>query len=173
MKSNQIKENHESLGLTRREFIENCTICAAGITALSAIPVSTLFAAPDTLKYEKTRISLILAHPDPTKPNWPNIDYDFAGHIKEVHTKLVEKCPDIEFVPVTVTSGNKEQAHKILSASNKLDGYLIYLAGCLWGDMTETIAASGKVRPKAMASRTVKLRGLWEEPAQPKETRFI
>jgi hypothetical protein len=144
MSSHHESKSQPATLYTRREFVSNCTVCAAGITALSAIPLSTLFATTDVLKMEKTRISLIFAHPDPTQPNWPNIDYDFAGHIKGVHTKLLEKCPEVEFIPVTVTSGSAIEAHKMLSASNDLDGYLIYLAGCLWGDFTETITAAGK-----------------------------
>jgi L-fucose isomerase-like protein len=98
----------------------------------------------DPLISEKTRIRLIFAHPDPTQPNWPNIDYDFAGHIKEIHTRLLETCPRIEFSAVTVSSGSAEEGYKLLQDASKYDGYLIYLAGCLWGDMTETVMAAGK-----------------------------
>ncbi len=144
MKPKKTPVNQNSSCISRREFIGNCAICAAGITALSALPLSSLLAAIDPLKMEKTKIRLIFAHPDPTKPNWPNIDYDFSGHIKEVHKKLQQDCPQIEFSAVTVTSGSKEEGYKLLQDASKYDGYLIYLAGCLWGNMTETVMASGK-----------------------------
>ena len=108
MKPKNTPVQQNSFYISRREFIGNCAICAAGITALSALPLSPLLAAIDTLKMEKTKIRLIFAHPDPTKPNWPNIDYDFSGHIKEVHKKLQQDCPQIEFFAVTVTSGSKD-----------------------------------------------------------------
>lgn len=136
--------NQCSNGLTRREFINNCTVCAAGFTALSTIGVSSLLAADNSINNVKAKVRLVFAHPDPKKPNWPNIGYDFTGHIREFQKKLNEKCPQVEFLPVTVTSGRAEEAHKILSTDMQVDGYLIYLAGCLWGEITETIAASEK-----------------------------
>lgn len=144
MKFNTLQESTNTSSVTRREFFSRCTLCAAGVTALSTLPVSSLFSATDDINTVKARVRLIFAHPDPTQPNWPNIGYDFAGHIRQVQQKLVEKCPEIEFLPVTVTSGKEEEAQKIINTDNEIDGYLVYLAGCLWGDLTETIAASGK-----------------------------
>jgi len=136
------REKNKSGFVTRREFMGGCAACAAGVTALSFFGGSPLFAASENKA--KTRIGLIFAHPDPTKPNWPNIDYDFAGHIKMVQNKLAKECPQIDFLPITTSSGSAQEANKILTTTAKVDGYLIYLAGCLWGNLTETIAASGK-----------------------------
>jgi hypothetical protein len=41
----------------------------------------------------------------------------------------------------------------IINADPNVDGYVVYLVGCLWGDISETIAASGKKIP----FRTVKI----------------
>ena len=82
MKQKVFPKRQSSSLISRREFLGNCAICAAGVTALSALPLSPLLAVFDPLKMDKTRIRLIFAHPDPTQPNWPNIDYDFSGHIK-------------------------------------------------------------------------------------------
>lgn len=139
-----INQPESKNNLTRREFLGNCTLCAAGIAALPALDVSSFFAPAKNVKNIKAKVRLIFAHPDPTKPNWPNIGYNFRGHISEIHRKLQKNCPEIEFMPITVTSGRAEDAQKILNADKEVDGYLIYLAGCLWGNLTETIAASGK-----------------------------
>lgn len=139
-----INQPESKNNLTRREFLGNCTLCAAGIAALPALDVSSFFAPAKNIKNIKAKVRLIFAHPDPTKPNWPNIGYNFRGHISEIHRKLQKNCPEIEFMPITVTSGRAEDAQKILNADKEVDGYLIYLAGCLWGNLTETIAASGK-----------------------------
>jgi len=144
MKNERRVNSKPALNISRRDFFGKCTLCAAGIGVLSALPFSSLLAAVEPLITTKTKIRLIFAHPDPTRPNWPNIDYDFSGHIKEVHGKLVSKCPQIEFDAVTVSSGSAEEGHKLLQDAGKYDGYLIYLAGCLWGDMTETVMAAGK-----------------------------
>jgi len=144
MKAKPFPQNPSSSLISRREFLGNCSLCAAGIVTASALPISPLFAAMDNLKEEKTKIRIIYAHPDPTKPNWPNIDYDFKGHIEKIHTQLLSKCPQIEFSAVTTSSGSKEEGFRLLQDAPKYDGYLIYLAGCLWGDMTETVMASGK-----------------------------
>jgi hypothetical protein len=138
------KQKESKTQVTRREFLASCAGCAAGAVALSTLGASALFAAGNNSMFEKAKVKIIFAHPDPTKPNWPNIDYDFSGHIKEVKEKLIKKCPDIDFQSVTITSGSSETAHQILSADDGSDGYVIYLAGCLWGNLTETIATSGK-----------------------------
>ncbi|MCE5251989.1 hypothetical protein LLG96_17435 [bacterium] len=133
-------------GLSRRTFLGGCLSCAAGISALSSLGVPLLafpteFSAQST---EKARIRLIFAYPDPTKPNWPNIGYDFKGRIQKVTQMLQEQCPAVEFLPVSVDTGTVETANKILAGDSEVDGYIVYLVGCLWGDMSETIAASGK-----------------------------
>ena len=89
MKFNTLQESTNTSSVTRREFFSRCTLCAAGVTALSTLPVSSLFSATDDINTVKARVRLIFAHPDPTQPNWPNIGYDFAGHIRQVQQKLV------------------------------------------------------------------------------------
>jgi L-fucose isomerase-like protein len=90
------------------------------------------------------RVRVLFLYPDPTKPNWPNIGYDFEGRIRVLEDKLVRGCPGIEFLPVNVTSGAAAEAQKILEKDSEVDGYLVYLVGCLWGATPQTIASSGK-----------------------------
>lgn len=131
---------------TRREFLGSCAACAAGAATLSTFGSSAWSAAAglSTGGNDQTKIRLIFAHPDPTQPNWPNIGYDFAGQIRLLSRLFHDQCPDVEFLPVTVVSGKKEEALKILEGDPGVDGYIVYLVGCLWGEMSETIAASGK-----------------------------
>ena len=138
--------NPNKCNLSRRDFLTSCAACAAGATALSTFGLAnsvTAVSNQDSIKV-KTKVRIIFAHPDPKQPNWPNIGYDFAGHIKQFSKKINQKCPDVDFYPMTVTSGSKEQAKLVLSKAPDVDGYIVYLVGCLWGELTETIVASGK-----------------------------
>ena len=137
--------NDEVSNYTRREFMGSCAACAAGVSTLSTFSSSALgLSLTNTSKTEKLKVRLIFAHPDPTKPNWPNIGYDFDGNIREFATQIEAQCKDVDFLPVTITSGKAEQGKKILKKDAEVDAYIIYLAGCLWGELPETIAASGK-----------------------------
>ena len=145
IKKNPEKENLINK-LSRRKFIGRCTTCTAGISLLPPLS-STAWGFPSLLSIgnnEKVKIKLIFAHPSPEEPNWPNIGYDFKGRIKELNGMFQKNCPDIEFITNTVTSGTVEVANEILSDDKEVDGYIVYLVGCLWGDLSETIAASGK-----------------------------
>lgn len=133
--------------LSRREFLGRCTAYAAGISAMSclAAPASAKPSAVLGLaahKNSKTRIRLVLAHPSSKEPCWPNIGYDFEGKKKEIVKIFRKECPDIEFLPVT--AGKDEDAKEILQLDKDIDGYIVYLVGCLWGRVPEIIAASGK-----------------------------
>jgi len=92
----------------------------------------------------KAKIRIIYAYPDPAYPIWPNINYDFDGHIKKIQQILATGCPDIDMISCSTMLGTAEEGKKILAMDEDIDGYVIYLAGCLWGDLTETIAGSGK-----------------------------
>jgi hypothetical protein len=137
-------KKQNSNNVTRREFLEDCTICATGIAAMSVLGTSSVFASENINNNVRAKVKLIFAHPDPKQPKWPNIGYDFKGHIANVQADLYKKCPYIDFLPVTVASSSTETAQSILKENIDVDGYVIYLAGCLWGNLTETIAASGK-----------------------------
>jgi len=144
MNRSKISMKSDSNNVTRREFLEDCTLCATGIAAVSVLGSSSLFASENINNDVKAKVVLIFAHPDPEQPNWPNIGYDFKGHIAKVQKELYKKCPDIDFLPITVASGSAETAQSILKENMDVDGFVVYLAGCLWGNLTETIAACGK-----------------------------
>jgi len=145
----QNKTNPETINsfchYTRRNFLGSCVTCIAGMAVLSPLGISA-FATPAPLAQNKgkTKIKLLFAYPDPKQPNWPNIGYDFNGRIQQLKKMFASQCPDIDFSPVLVESGDAEVATGIINADPDVDGYVVYLVCCLWGDMSETIAASGK-----------------------------
>lgn len=134
--------NHFSQPCGRREFIGKCALCAAGLSSLQ-FTASPIYASPAP-ETKKARVRLLFLYPDPKYPIWPNIGYDFEGRIKVLTDKLVRGCPGIEFLPENVMSGSEETARKILEKDGEVEGYVVYLAGCLWGVTPQTIAKSGK-----------------------------
>jgi len=132
--------------LTRRKFVSSCAACMTGLICLPYIPAlgyENLF-KQSLIPRGKARVKIIYAYASPEGPNWPNIGYDFEGKVKEIEGLLAEKCPGIEFIPVLTMDGSAENGQAILDADPDVDGYVVYHVGCLWGNMTETIAASGK-----------------------------
>ena len=142
-----MKTNHlQNFQKSRRRFIGTCSACAAGMFIVPGLAAQT-FIYPESgpkLPSRKARVRIIYAYPDPAYPIWPNIHYDFDGHIKEIQQILTAGCPDIDLVSCNTMLGTVEEGKKILALDENVDGYVVYLAGCLWGDLTETIAASGK-----------------------------
>ena len=132
--------------ISRREFVGKCSLYTAGISVIpplgSKIFGSSVFQPLNT--GQKVKIKIICAYPDPDQPNWPNIGYDFEGQIQKFNSLLKKYCPDIEFSTTSTLIGSAEEADKILSNSTDVDGYILYLVGCLWGNLSERLAESGK-----------------------------
>ncbi|MHC4620077.1 MAG: twin-arginine translocation signal domain-containing protein [Planctomycetota bacterium] len=133
--------------LSRRDFLGGCAACAVGLSALSALGISAASAAIpadllEPVRRQKTKVRLVFAHPSSEGPCWPNIGYDFEAHKKQVLKKLRRSCPDTEFLPAKAQ--RDDDAKRILQSDSEADAYLLYMAGCLWGNVPEIIAASGK-----------------------------
>ncbi|MEA1876410.1 MAG: hypothetical protein U9N86_06065 [Bacteroidota bacterium] len=132
--------------ITRRRFVHHCAACSAGMAILPTAALASLKAPlfSPAINAEKAKVSVIFAHPDPDYPNWPNIGYDFEGKIRQAKKMLIKNCPDIEFNFISTMDGSAEEGTRIIKQTGNADGYAIYLVGCLWGNLTETIATHGK-----------------------------
>lgn len=137
MKVNQSSELGLSGAVSRRQFIGGCAGCAAGLSAL--VPLnggSEVEGKPDQDRSpaagwgDRPKIGLILTYPDPSRPIWPNIGYDFDTHNREFVNELEKVCPTVEFLVTTVNSD--AEALTVTAAANKVDGYLVYFSGCNW-----------------------------------------
>jgi L-fucose isomerase-like protein len=91
---------------------------------------------------EKAKVRLVLAYRSPKKPIWPNIGYDFDRHNSQFVENLRKACTGIEFMTCNVMS--EADAKQVLEHDKEVDGYLLYLSGCLWGRAPDVIASSGK-----------------------------
>ncbi len=141
------------LAVSRREFLGSCAACAAGASFLSAVGTSSAMAldnravpvlgdAPALGGGTRSKIRVVLAYPSPKGPIWPNIGYDFESHNRQFMEKLSNACPSAEFLPATVMSPGA--AKKVADKDGEIDGYIVYLSGCLWGSTPDVIAATGK-----------------------------
>ena len=147
MKSINYLQNRSVSCLTRREFLGGCAACAAGVSLMTvlgntALALDNSDAAALGGSGEKTKVGLVLAYPSPKVPIWPNIGYDFETHNKEFVSNLRKACPGIKFLPSVVMSD--ADAEKVIQDDGHLDGYLVYLSGCIWGNAPEIIASTGK-----------------------------
>jgi hypothetical protein len=121
--------------LSRRRFLAGCASAGAGALALEALPLRPALAA------ERARVRLVHAHVPSTAPIWPNIGYDFEARKAELTDGLRKACPEVEFLPVTVSSG--AEAKKLLALDEHVDGYLVWVLG-IWSGAPREIVASGR-----------------------------
>ncbi len=132
--------------LSRRNFLGRCAICAAGVSAYPMIGQAMNYYPMPILSRPKVKpvIKTIFAYPDPAGPIWPNIGYDFDSWVAEQKKQLLAGCKDAEFRFMNTMIGTADEAKRIVDEDPNVDGYLYFLAGCIWGTLSETLAASGK-----------------------------
>jgi hypothetical protein len=129
--------------VTRRGFISVCSACAACM-ALRPIPfINPSDSSGKALSKTRIRILYSLHGPVQTKPDWPNVGFDFNPAMEKINTTLIKNFPDYEFIPVMATG--EEDAKKIVEqdANENIDGYLVYQMNC-WNSVVQTIVKTGK-----------------------------
>ena len=133
------------LGVSRRGFLTGCAACAA---SAACVPTLALGAAPAgaaqataSAGEEKAKVRLVFTHISPQERTWPYQGYDYEARKKELTSRLREACPNVEFLPATVQSG--DEAKKLLATDPPVDGYLVYLVG-IWSGAVEVFTGSGR-----------------------------
>jgi hypothetical protein len=139
---NDIKPFGKSTTLTsRRGFISACAACGA---CFALKPVSFLSASPSGGAAKKLKIRNIysLHEIKQTKPDWPNVGFDFAPFIEKTNTTLRNQFPH-EFLSSLATG--QQDAEKIIAADAKenIDGYIVFQMNC-WNQVVQTAAKTGK-----------------------------
>ena len=120
---------------SRRSFLAGCASAGAGALAFQALPLRSASAA------ERAKVRLVYAYTPSTSPIWPNIGYDFEARKTELTEALRKTCPEVEFLPVTVSSGG--EAKNVLEGDKDVDGYLVWILG-IWSGAPKEIVASGR-----------------------------
>lgn len=140
MKKYVLNSDCVGCGITRRQFLTSCTVCA-GAAVLSGKPQSVW--AAESKGRVRIRIVYSLHAVKQPGPDWPNIGFDFGPVMKRINKTLENRCRGFEFV--TSMANGPEKAKKILEQdkSGGIDGYLIYQMNC-WNRVVQTMATSGK-----------------------------
>jgi len=139
MKTPELFSGCACCGMDRRQFLAaGCATCAATAgLSVSATP------APAAEGKKKKRIQIIYAlhAPQQSRPDWPNVGFDFQPHMDRITGELKKHCPDLEFTAAMANGG--EAAKKIIDADKSVDGYVIYQMNC-WNRVMRTAVATGK-----------------------------
>jgi hypothetical protein len=139
--------NANGSGCVNRRAFLTALAGAAGAAGLMPFGTGWALAAPQPGTGAKTRIRLVFSHHRDdaqgrqSEAGWPFLGYDCAARKKELQAQLQQRCPGIEFLPVTAYGA--DDAKKILEADKEVDGYLAYMIGG-WATTGQTIAAAGR-----------------------------
>jgi hypothetical protein len=127
---------------SRRGFISNCAACGA---CVALAPLSFLSQPNYSGTENKIRIRTIYSLHEliQSKPDWPNVGFDFSPFIENTNKILINQFPGFEFLSILATG--PEQAEKIMLEDEKqnIDGYIVYQLNC-WNKVVQTVAKSGK-----------------------------
>jgi hypothetical protein len=129
--------------VTRRGFISSCSACAACVALAPISFVGTSGSSGKTDKKLKIRILYSLHGPVQTKPDWPNLGFDFNPFMEKTNMILSKTFSDVDFIPVLATG--PEDAVKVAAKDipDQIDGYIVYQMNC-WNQVVQTIAKTGK-----------------------------
>lgn len=127
--------------LSRRRFLTGCASCAAA--GLAAPLVFSGCSIKEKLAGKKIHIIYSLHDVIQSRPDWPNIGFNFGPVMERINGLLSKELPEFEFISSTATG--PEEAAKILEGGKDaaIDGYLVYQMNC-WNRVVQTIAESGK-----------------------------
>lgn len=105
--------------------------------------VNTACSSGSGNKKMKIRIIYSLHEPVQTKPDWPNVGFDFRPVMEKFNSSLAESFKNIEFIPSLATG--PDDATKIIEDDRQaqVDGYIVYQMNC-WNQVVQTIAKTGK-----------------------------
>jgi len=124
-------------GMSRRRFLSSgaCAGCAAGAALLGPVAWAA----------EKPKVRLVFCETTNNRPIWPNIGYDFDARRKQVVDALARGCPAVEFLPMRVMEGSKEETvARVLQGDAEVDGYVVCIQGLGWRNDVGKLCSTGK-----------------------------
>ena len=101
MKKHELNYGCSGCGITRRQFLAGCTMCAGSAALGMSLPV---LAAGNENKM-RIRIVYSLHAAKQPGPDWPNVGFDFEPVMKRINTTLANRCRGLEFVSSMANGG--------------------------------------------------------------------
>ena len=120
----------------RRRFLKGCGAAVAAAGSL------TRLAGGSAAEEGGGKVRVAAVFLAQVRKSWPYPGFDAAGRQREILAALRERCPTVEFVPVTVEHPN--ETRKALALRDEVDGYLVYVATLSWS-LKGAISAIGKL----------------------------
>ena len=129
--------------VTRMGFISSCSACTACLALAPMAFINSSCSSGNAGKKMRIRILYSLHEPVQTKPDWPNIGFDFNPFMEKVNTSLKDHFRNMEFIQTLATG--PEEAEKIVETDKQenIDGYIVYQMNC-WNQVVKPIAKTGK-----------------------------
>ncbi len=134
--------SNAACGIDRRGFLARCAGCSLASGCMVggwALPVLGKPAAMEG----RPRVRLVFSHIPPGQPTWPYINYDYEARKRDLTRRLVQGCPEIEFLPATVHSADAARRLIAEDRDRPITGYLVAMVG-IWTGAPQAIAEAGK-----------------------------
>ena len=131
---------------SRRAFISDCAKCLGAIGAFSGFIVPTILSTGGCTSKPgmKVRVVFVLHEPVQSKPDWPNVGFDFNPVMEKIMNTLTAGCPKVAFVPTMVDGPeNTEKIKDADQAAGDIDGYIIVQMNC-WNRAVQKLCETGK-----------------------------
>ena len=115
-------------GIDRRGFLARCAGCSLGSGCMVGAWALPVLGKP-TAMAGRPRVRLVFSHIPPGQPTWPYINYDYEARKRELTRRLVQGCPEIEFLPAIVHTADAARRLIAEDRDRPITGYLVAMVG--------------------------------------------
>jgi hypothetical protein len=129
-------------GIDRRGFLARCAGCSLVSGCMVGAWAGPVLGKPTAMEGQP-RVRLVFSHIPPGQPTWPYINYDYEARKRELTRRLVQGCPEIEFLPATVHTADAARRLIAEDWDRPITGYLVAMVG-IWTGAPQAIAEAGK-----------------------------
>jgi len=86
----------------------------------------------------RVRVGLVYVCAPRGSKVWPYINFDYGTRKTEIGRELEDSCPEIEFVPLSLSGRPGDEIEKVRKLADEVDGLLVFLLSTNW-DLTEQL----------------------------------
>lgn len=121
--------------VSRRHFLKMTAGASLSLTGLGPLRAASR---------NKVRVGLVHVCAPRDWNVWPYVNFDYATRKSEVEQALGQRCPDLEFVPLTVEGNPDEEIARVKKLAEGVDGLLVFLYCTNWGLTGRLLPAIGE-----------------------------